>query len=378
MSATPKTYASILYYGTQSAYDDIATKDNNKLYFCTDTGKIYKGAIDFTNSVIVTASRPESPVAGKIYVITTTETVETYANNAWQVLNYKKVESALDAQDNPVSTIGAASTDDEVASAKNVYLAIQEAIEEITGGGTVVKSVAAGTATNTIVVTKGDDSTSSFNVKGVVTEPTWNDSTRVLTLPVAGGSDVTVNIGKDLVLESGRYDAATESIILVLNDEEHTEITIPVGDLIDIYVGSTDAGGIDVSVSTAASGPSTISASLNLSTASGQGATFAADGLLVDLSSYALTSYVDDGVNAATAAAAAAQATADAATAAIDILNGGTAVTGSVDKKIADALADYVSTSTFNTTTAAMNADIEQNTVDIAALSNAVCAWQTF
>lgn len=378
MSATPKTYASILYYGTQSAYNDIATKDANKLYFCTDTGKIYKGAIDFTNSVIVTASRPESPVAGKIYVITTTETVETYANNAWQVLNYKKVESALDAQDNPVSTIGAASTDDEVASAKNVYLAIQEAIEEITGGGTVVKSVAAGTASNTIVVTKGDDSTSSFGVKGVVTDPTWNDSTRVLTLPVAGGSTVTVNIGKDLVLESGRYDAATQSIILVLNDEDETEITIPVGDLIDIYVGSTDAGGIDVSVSTAAAGPSTISASLNLSTAAGQGASFAADGLLVDLSNYAMTSYVDNGVNAATAAAAAAQATADAATAAIDILNGGTAVTGSVDKKIADALADYVSTSTFNTTTAAMSADIEQNTVDIAALSNAVCAWQTF
>ena len=372
------TYASILYYGTQQAYADLATKDPKKLYFCTDTGKIYKGAIDFTNSVVVTATRPESPVAGKIYIITSTETVETYANSAWQVLNYKKVESTLDGQDNPVSTIGAASTDDEVASAKNVYLAIQEAIEEITGGGTVVKNVAAGTATNTIVVTKGDDSTSSFNVKGVVTEPTWNDSTRVLTLPVAGGTDVTVNIGKDLVLESGRYDAATQSIILVLNDPEQDEISIPVGDLIDTYVGSTDAGGIDVSVSTAASGASTISASLNLSSASGQGASFAADGLLVDLSNYALTSYVDAGVNAATAAAAAAQTTANSATSALEILNGGTGVSGSVDKKIADALASYVTTTDFNTTTSAIASTVSDNTANIAALAAATTDWGTF
>lgn len=87
-------------------------------------------------------------------------------------------------------------------------------------------------------------------VSGVVTTPTWNSTNRILTLPVAGSSSVEVNIGKDLVLESGRYDTSTKEIVLVLNDEAETEIRISVADLIDIYTGgSTTTATVTVSSS---------------------------------------------------------------------------------------------------------------------------------
>ena len=35
----------ILYYGLQAAYDALETKDADKLYFCTDSKKIFKGSV---------------------------------------------------------------------------------------------------------------------------------------------------------------------------------------------------------------------------------------------------------------------------------------------------------------------------------------------
>jgi hypothetical protein len=373
--ATPKDYTQILYYGTQADYEKSATvKDNYKLFFCTDTGKLYKGTVDFTDSIVVAAERPATPIIGKIYLISGTQTVETYRNNAWQVLAYRDVlKSGLD-EERPVSTIDSSSTDNQLASAKNVYLAIQEAI----GGGTVVTNVTASDSTdNTIIVTKGDGSTATVQPKGVAHSPSWNETNRVLTIPVQGASDLVVNIGKDLVLESGRYDSATHEIVLVLNDAEQTEIRVNVGDLIDEYVGSTDADGIDINISTAASGASTISATLHISETANNGLTVESDGLFVDTSDFATKAEATAALNAATAA----QSTANAATAAIEIINGDSTTAGSTDKKIADAVANYVSTATFNTTTAALSGDIEQNTVDIAALAAAATgssAWGTF
>lgn len=65
----------------------------------------------------------------------------------------------------------------------------------------------------------------------------------------------TINTIKDKVVSSGRYDIATKSIILILND--NNTISIPVADLIDTYTGSNNSE-INVSIVN-----NTISASLN-------------------------------------------------------------------------------------------------------------------
>lgn len=47
------TYNNILKAGLQSDYDNLGTKDPDSLYFCTDTGKLYKGNVDFTRPDII-------------------------------------------------------------------------------------------------------------------------------------------------------------------------------------------------------------------------------------------------------------------------------------------------------------------------------------
>ena len=115
-----KTYPNILKYGLQASYDALGSKDSNVLYFCTDTKKIYKGDIDFTDSVVLAATKPAtSIIAGKLYVIADTGTVEVYSGGAWHVVSY------------PVATtISAASDDVHVATAKAVYDYVDDAIAD--------------------------------------------------------------------------------------------------------------------------------------------------------------------------------------------------------------------------------------------------------
>ena len=72
------TYTGILKYGTQAAYEALGAKVDSCLYFCTDTGKLYKGSVDFSNSSVIAASKPAAPVVGKIYILADTKTAEIY------------------------------------------------------------------------------------------------------------------------------------------------------------------------------------------------------------------------------------------------------------------------------------------------------------
>lgn len=62
--------------GTQAAYNGLETKDANTLYFLSDTLQIMKGDKDYTSSVIVTSSLPESgQIQGKLYIVGTTGSI---------------------------------------------------------------------------------------------------------------------------------------------------------------------------------------------------------------------------------------------------------------------------------------------------------------
>lgn len=367
------TYTQILRQGTYAQYKAIETPDANLLYFCTDNGKLFKGAVDFTDSFVVVASTalPTAGVPGKIYLESDTGFFKTYINNAWKILG-----QPLDAADGNNHTITDESANDHVPSAKNVYLYGQDILAQAVGGTGVVKNVEAGTADGKVKVTKGDNTSAEFvvpgvivdaaagdaaaqakftvagvedatvitvpgvitgavagsaagqidltnstaassgtitvpgvaatiankasedgaftvtpttgdaydvSVSGVVTTPTWNSTTRVLTLPVNGGTAVEVNIGRDLVLKSGYYDVTNKQIVLVLNDDDETEVRVDVADLIDIYTGgSTDTASVDVT-------NNVITASVKLDDAAGNAIeVVSGKGLRVDLSAYAL------------------------------------------------------------------------------------------
>ena len=122
MAIVAKTYPKVLKYGLQQAYNEMAVKDPSVLYFCTDTKKIYKGDVDFSESVRVVASKPAAPAVGITYVIGDTGAVEMFDGANWKVISYPTV-----------TTIDVASTDTSVASAKAVYDFVQATLEDRIG-----------------------------------------------------------------------------------------------------------------------------------------------------------------------------------------------------------------------------------------------------
>ena len=242
MSVSPATYANILKYGLQANYDALASKDSNVLYFCTDTKKIYKGAIDFTDSIVFASTKPESGIiSGKMYVFADTGTCEVYnaASAQWKVVSYPIVTTIVD----DVS----GNDDVHVPSAKAVYDFVEQEIAEATGGGNVVKSIRQKTIVDaeeqtvpvrgTFTYTTGDLVDHDVQLTGVVTKPSYEAATRTFTFPVAGESDVVVELGKDIFIDpegNNRYENGY--IYLYLNDgsqsSDPTELAIPVTGLI--------------------------------------------------------------------------------------------------------------------------------------------------
>lgn len=316
-------YNKVLLAGLQANYDALQTKDANVLYFCTDTAKFYKGSIDFSNHVVIAGTKPGAPVVGKIYILGDTGTVETWDGSAWKVMSY------------PIATTVAASSDDvHVVSAKAVYDAIQTAIGEVTGGAAILQKVECGTTDGHLKITKGDQTTEDIALNGVVTTPTWDASTRKLTLPVVGGDAIEINIGKDIFLDpeaDNKYNEETQKIELHLNDG--TTIEIPAADLVDVYTGAT-ANGTSVSVSE----DNKISVNLVVDPDENNALVVTAAGIKVDLSAYCKTVDVEAKVKVAQDAADAAAAAAKTANAAIAVLNGDSTTAGSVDKKVKDAV----------------------------------------
>lgn len=371
-------YAQILKAGLQSSYNALETRDSNVLYFCTDTGKIYKGDVDFSNNVVVAATKPEAPLAGKIYVLADTNTVEVYVSGAWKVISYPTV-----------TTIDANSDDNHIGTAKAVYDAIQAAIESLASSENTVKGIEAGTTDGTIKVTKGDDSTVDVTVPGVVTTPVWDATARKLTLPVTGSTAVEVEIGKDIFIDpsaENKYNPETGNIELYLNDGaggEATMISIPASALVDVYTGGTST-----SATTTVGDDNVVTVAVKLDTAEGNAITVVEGengGLRVDLSAYAKTADVEATTSALQTAVEAAQGDATAANAAIEVLNADAQTEGSVDNKVAttkaaltldiNAVADRVTTLEGEMDTA--QADIVTNKENIDALA-AAFTWGTF
>jgi hypothetical protein len=393
-------YFNVLRAGVQSGYNAIATKDPNVLYFCTDTKKIYKGDVDFTESVVFAATKPQTPIVGKVYVLTDTKTVEVFNGTAWTVVSYPMA-----------TTIDADSNDTHVASAKAVFDFVGAEIAKIATSDKTVSAIANKSGSDaTLTITKADNTTSDLTINGVVTTPTWNTTTRTLTLPVAGGTAVEVAIGKDIFVDptaDNKYDPTDQSIHLHLNDG--TEIVIPAASLIDVYTGAEST-----SATVTVDENNAITATVKLAAGNNNEIKVAQNGgLIVDLTTLRATvaanttaaAAAQADADAAQAAADAAQADADTANGAIATLNGDSATEGSVAYAVAAAQETLQSAINSNTSAiATLNGDnttagsvaktvkdavdalnisglasrVTDNETNIAALAAATTAWGTF
>lgn len=211
-------------YGAYVDYQKLTVKDSNTLYFTTDTLQIFKGATEYTKSVKMVSALPESgQVQGVVYLRTSDFTMHAY--NGTEYVQLTK---------GAVTTIPASgATDTTVPTTKAVADYVQDKIAAVTGGkGLFVTDVTY--ADGKISVAKGDKPVET-ELTGLVHAPTYNAETRTIKLPIFGGDELTINLGKDLVVTSGKYDAKTKEIQLTVTSGD--VIKIPVGSLIDIYTG---------------------------------------------------------------------------------------------------------------------------------------------
>jgi hypothetical protein len=366
-------YQKILLAGTQAQYDAIATKDSNKLYFCTDTGKLYRGSVDFSDSTLVVAEKPVAPLAGKIYFITSTNTVESYVGGQWRKFTMDYVISEAGGG----AGISSTSTDDQLATAKAVW----EAIEEYATSGDAVKNIVQTTTTDpetsvvtkvpgSITITKTDDSTSVLNIDGLLKTPVWDGVARTLTFPNTDGTTYVANIGKDIFIDStanNRYENG--NLYLYLNDGNGgtaTEIVIPVTGLIVDYFGDdTDSISVNVDNTT-----HKVTAVVNVRPDSAEvGSEFTnalkvnASGMYVDLSAYTPTSGVEALVESI-----------------FDITGMKSTIatnTANISTNASNIAANASSIAALESTVSTISAQVAENTSNIAGITNA-WGWGTF
>lgn len=211
-------------YGAYADYQKLAVKDSNTLYFTTDTLQIFKGATEYTKSVKMVSALPESgQVQGVVYLRTNDFTLHTY--NGTEYVQLTK---------GAVTTIPASgATDTTVPTTKAVADYVNDKIAGVVGGkGVFVTDVSY--ESGVLSVAKGDAPVTT-TLTGVVHDATYDAETRTISLPVFGGDALTINLGKDLVVTSGKYDTKTKEIQLTITSGD--VIKIPVGSLIDIYTG---------------------------------------------------------------------------------------------------------------------------------------------
>lgn len=352
------TVDKVLLAGLQASYDAITTPDEGKLYFCTDTLNMYKGSSLYTDGIRKVSVVPTTPAVGKIYYVTSTDTLQFYDGSAWTTIRPAISETLSSSSDGELITAGA------------VYDFVTSAIEAVTGGSAVISSVKAGTADGTITVTDGAGTASTVVVPNVVVSPTYDATTRTITLPKSDGTTLTIALGKDIFVNpdaDNGYDAETGNIVLYLNDG--TEIDIPASSLVDVYTGAaTTTATVSVSDS------NVITATVKLSSDTNNAIVVdTAGGLLVDLSDYAKTSDVEDAIASAESDLEALETKVTANTSAINVLNGDSTTAGSVAYQVAQSAATLQTNIDAVSDVADKAAEqAETNATDISALQAAV------
>lgn len=119
--------------GSQSKYDAYLSYDENIMFYCTDTGKLYKGDVDFTEAVRMVEDHSAilTPARNVLYMEFTGAGWVFYKNaegsDVWhQVINPNGGATEITI----VTAIDETSTDDVVPSAKAVYTLFQS-IEKV-------------------------------------------------------------------------------------------------------------------------------------------------------------------------------------------------------------------------------------------------------
>lgn len=203
--------ASVLFkFGNQAAYDALASGvgyDTNSLYFIEDTARLYKGSVLMSEQAIFVSAVPEfeSAKSGRIYVVTSDDTVSLYIKGATQMVQagggtvQPGAITSIEAFDDSLITTSTSleagalpDSDTVIPTSGAVKDAIETAIQGVTDDITAL----------------GDP------VTGASAQRNGTNNGTVITLTRASGTNpITVNVS-DLFLTSAEYDSASHTLKL--------------------------------------------------------------------------------------------------------------------------------------------------------------------
>lgn len=249
-----------------SAEYKLGNKVAEDLYFLSDTKEIYRGAVPFTEGVVLyNATLPTESIAkNRLYIDS--------ASLAGYIHDGEKWTNVIKAVASEVTAEGEAPV-----SGKAVAAYVTAALAGLSTS-TVISSLSWDAAEHILTATKGDKTQETIVFDGLGCKLNYISATGKLQLLDASGNKLGEDI--DLALEkfvhSGEYDATTKSIILYFDEAKTDSVTIPVGDLIDVYVGEeTTSATVEVGTG------NKIKATIKISQAEGNTLIVKEDGLYV-------------------------------------------------------------------------------------------------
>lgn len=248
-----------------------STVDSQTIYWLND-GTIYVGNKLYGGKISLISADPEYPEQNVLYLNSS-----TFAGKVWNGVSWDSVLKGytVEIKDN--------STDELIPTAKAVATYVQNKIAGVAASGTGVTSLSYKSNGQLSMTKDGTDST--IDLTGMTYSPTYDSTTKKLTIPVVGSSALEVSLAQDTVVKAGKYVEETDEIWLTIAedgtyDDETMLIKIPVSGLIDVYKGkATNTATVTVS------DENEISVDIKISAESGNSLSAKEDGLYVSVPS---------------------------------------------------------------------------------------------
>ena len=261
----------VFYSLTQTQYDALGSKDVNTLYFTSDTGKVFKGTADMTESVIVTDAVPAvaDAILDKLYIDSASFEVKiTVDGSNWIILSPGYLTDGANwasADSKKFATIGL------------IKKGISSAVEAIS------LNTSFDSTSGTVKVGEGEGATLTGLAHGIA----YDASLLKITIPQYGSEDLVINIPKEKFVTAGKYyedypetDPTNHKVIVLTIDNQDDPVIIPAEALVNIYAADNTAKNLVVTVSD----DNKISAQLIIDPASGNALRYSDAGFMVDIS----------------------------------------------------------------------------------------------
>lgn len=264
-----------------SAEYKLGNKVAGDMYFLSDTKEIYRGAVPFTESVVLyNATLPTESIAkNRLYIDSSSLAGYIHDGEQWK--------EVIKAVTDTVTSDGTAPVSGKAVAA---YVAAQMAGMT---ASTVISSLSWDAAEHMLTATKGDQTTQEVIFDGLGCSLSYVASTGTLQLLDASGEKIgdAIELAKDQFVTSGEYDAENKKIILYFDAEKTNSVEIDAAGLVDIYTGE-DSNSATITVSA----DNKIKAEVKISLADGNVLEVKEDGLYASVDTSGLMDKVPEAV----------------------------------------------------------------------------------